>query len=127
MEQLEHQLLYVNMLKVKMLGEWSETQPHGAFTHGLSSKWNYLLRVTDWEENQLDHVLESLEKAIQSHFIPALTGQHPPGKQTREMLALPARLGGLGSHCLSKRAVRGFTTDQCLTSEPSHQPGPPVG
>ena len=28
------------------------TQPHAAyaaFTHGLSSRWNYLLRVTDWE------------------------------------------------------------------------------
>ena len=46
------------------------------------------------EESQL-HVLESLEKAIQSRFIPTLTGQPPPGEHTREMLALPARLGGL--------------------------------
>ena len=33
---------------------------------------------------------------IQSHFIPALTGQPPPGEHIREILAFPARLGGLG-------------------------------
>ena len=77
----------------------AETQPHAAyaaFTHGLSSKWNYLLRVIDWEEDQLDGVLEPLERAIHSHFIPALTGQPAPGEYMREMFALPARLGGLG-------------------------------
>ena len=30
MEQLEHQLLYVNMLKVKMLGEWSGNNAEAA-------------------------------------------------------------------------------------------------
>ena len=40
--------------------------------------------------------MENLEKAVQSHFIPALTGQAPPGEHTRELLALRARLGGLG-------------------------------
>ena len=54
------------------------------------------LRVTDWEKNQLDGILGSLEIAIQSRFIPALSGQPPPGKHTRELLALPAQLGGLG-------------------------------
>ena len=54
----------------------------------------YLIRVTDWEGS--NDILHSLEKAIQSRFIPALTGQPPPGEHTREMLALPARLGGLG-------------------------------
>ena len=84
--------------EVEKLSKIAETQPHAAyaaFTHGLSSKWNYLLRVTDWENNKLNDVLESLEKAIQSRFIPALTGQLPPGEYIREMLALPARLGGL--------------------------------
>ena len=86
-------------MKWKTLASFAETQPHAAyaaFTHGLSAKWNYLLRVTDWEENQLNDCLEALEKAIRSRFIPAITGQPSPGDQTREMLALPARLGGLG-------------------------------
>ena len=47
----------------------------------------------NWEEYQPDDALESLEKAIHSHFI---TGQSPPGEHMQEMLALPARLGGLG-------------------------------
>ena len=77
----------------------SRTQPHAAYaayTHGLSSRWNYLLRVTDWEALSSSDLLQPLETAIQSHFIPALTGQTPPGTSVREMLAFPARLGGLG-------------------------------
>ena len=102
MEQLVIPHLYVSMgwaNEVKKLSKVAETQPHAAYaayTHGLSSKWNYLLRITDCEENQLNDIVESLEKAVQSHFIPALTGQPPPGERTRELLALPARLGGLG-------------------------------
>ena len=85
--------------ELKNLCKIAETQPHAAyaaFTHGLSSRWNYLLRVIDWEESESKHALESLENTISSHFIPALTGQPPPGEHTRELLALPARLGGLG-------------------------------
>ena len=91
MEQLEYQFLYVSMQvecwvnEVEKLSNIAETQPHASFIHRLSSKWNYLVRVTDWEENQIDHVLESLEKAIQSRFI---TRQHPPGKHTRIGLGL---------------------------------------
>ena len=74
--------------EVEKLSKITETQPHAAYaayTHGLSFKWNYLLRITDWEENQLKDILESLKRSIQSHFIPALTGRPPPGKH-----ALPA-------------------------------------
>ena len=66
------------MNEVEKLSKFAETQPHVAFTHGLSSKWNYLLRLIDWEESQFDGILESLESVIQSHLIPALTGQPPP-------------------------------------------------
>ena len=37
---------------VNEVSKFAEIQPHAAyaaFTHGLSSKWNYLLRVFDWE------------------------------------------------------------------------------
>ena len=84
---------------MEKLSKFTQTQPHatnGTFTLGLSSKWNYLLRVTDWEKNQLDGILESLQKAIQSRFTPALTGQPPPGEHTRELLAILAWLGGPG-------------------------------
>ena len=60
------------------------------------SRWNYLLRVVDWETLSSAELLQPLESAIQSQFIPAITGQAPPGKQVRDLLALPVRLGGLG-------------------------------
>ena len=40
--------------EMEKLSKIAETQPHvayAAYTHGLSHKWNYLFRVTDWEEN----------------------------------------------------------------------------
>ena len=85
--------------EIEKLSKFAETQPHAAyaaFTHGLSSRWNYLLRVTDWEALSSTEILQPLETAIQSLFIPALSGQSHPNKLVRDMLALPARLGGLG-------------------------------
>ena len=85
--------------EVERLSTFVMTQPHAvytAFTHGLVSRWNYLLRVVDWEIFSSIDFLQPLEPAIQSQLIPAITGQDPHGKQIRELLALPVRLGGLG-------------------------------
>ena len=85
--------------EVEQLSKIAETQPHTAytaFTHGLASKWNYLLHVTDWELLSLPEILKPLESAIQSQFIPAITGQPAPGGLVQEMHALPVRHGGLG-------------------------------
>ena len=85
--------------EVKTLSEYAKTQPHAAyaaFTHGLSSKWNYLLRVLDIDALSASDLLQSLESAICSQLIPALTGQNQPGDIIRELTALPVRLGGLG-------------------------------
>ena len=63
--------------EMEKLSNIAETQPHAAYaayTHGLSSKWNYLLRITDWQENQLDDILASLEKSIQSRLFLHLQG-----------------------------------------------------
>ena len=67
-----------------------------AFTHGLCSKWNYALRVTNLESTTSTQLLQPLENTIHSNFVPALTGLPPPGKLTRNLLALPCKLGGLG-------------------------------
>ena len=108
----------------------AETQPHAAyaaFTHGLSSRWNYLLIVIDWEESESKHALESLENTISSHFIPALTGQPPPREHTRELLALPARLGGLELINPTTSAKEQRTTSQQVSAPLGHQSGPPYG
>ena len=70
------------------------TQPHAAhaaFTHGLSSKWCYLTRTI----HSIGSLLQPLETLIRSKLIPALTGQPPPSDDMRDLLALPARLGGM--------------------------------
>jgi len=70
------------------------TQPHAAhaaFTHGLSSKWSYLTRTT----RDIGPLLQPLESVIRTKLIPALTGQPPPDDEMQNLLALPARLGGI--------------------------------
>ena len=84
--------------EVKTLSGYAKTQPHAAyaaFTHGLSSKWNYLLRIVDVEALSASDLLLPLESAICSQLIPALTRQNLPGDLVRELTALPVRLGGL--------------------------------
>ena len=61
--------------------------------NGLISRWTYATRVsTNLDEKAMD----STEKEIAPHLIPSLTGQPTPNEVHRGLLALPARLGGLG-------------------------------
>ena len=39
------------------------------------SRWNHLLRVINWETLSSTELLQPLESAIQTQFIPAITGQ----------------------------------------------------
>ena len=85
--------------EIRTLSEIARTEPHAAFaafTHGLSSRWNYFLRVMDLKTLSALELLLPLENAIRSLFIPSLTGHSPPGDLVRELLALPANLGGIG-------------------------------
>ena len=71
------------------------TQPHAAyaaFTHGMTSKWLYVMRTIP----NIGHLLQPLEDIIRQKLIPALTGRPPPNDLVRALLALPARLGGMG-------------------------------
>ena len=116
--------------EVKKLSKIAETQPHAAYaayTHGLSSKWNYLLRITDCEENQLNDIVESLEKAITLY---PSTHWATSSRRTYTRAASITRKtwwsGPDESRCLSKRPASCLTADQCPTCRPNHQPGPPV-
>ena len=80
---------------VKSLSRISLTQSHAAysaFTHGLTSKWNYLMRTI----LGISNVLVPLDEVINTHFIPALTGCGSVSDLERQLLAVPTRLGGLG-------------------------------
>ena len=52
----------------------------------------------------ISDLLVPLDEAIDTHFIPALTGHHSISDHERQLLALPTRLGGLGIAILSKIA-----------------------
>ena len=74
---------------------FAKTQPHAAysaFTHGLTSIWSYLIRTTP----ETGHLLQPLEDIIRMKLIPVLTDRAPPNDVERNLLALPARLGGIG-------------------------------
>ena len=81
--------------ELKLLSAIAITQPHAtfaAYTHGLASKWLYLCRTTPF----ISPHLKVLEDILRTEFIPNLTGRPPPNDVERKLLALPARLGGLG-------------------------------
>ena len=77
-----------------MLSTIASSQPQAAFaafTHGLAGKWSYLSRVSQG----LNQQLQPLEQAIRRDLFKAITG-YTPSDAERDMLGLPARLGGLG-------------------------------
>ena len=73
---------------------FAKTQPHAAysaFTHGLTLLWSYLTRTTP----EIEHLLQPLEDIIRMKLIPELTDRAPPNDVERNLLVLPARLGGI--------------------------------
>ena len=81
--------------EIKRLAKVAASQPHAAyaaFTHGMSSRWTYLMRTIP----NIHDLLLPLEDAITQHLIPAITGRKSCSTVERELLALPVRLGGLG-------------------------------
>ena len=78
-----------------LLMDIARTQPHAAyaaFTHGYVHKISYLCRTVP----NVSQSLQPLEDCIRSHLIPILTGQCSPNDSVRDLLGLPARLGGMG-------------------------------
>ena len=81
------------------LSKFAETQPHAAYAalvHGLISKWNYFLRINDWESISPREYRQPLEDVISTQVIPSITGQNQLGDLARDLTALPINLGGLG-------------------------------
>ena len=65
---------------------------YAAFTHGLSSRWIFLVRAIP----NISHLMQPLEDIIRSKLIPNLTGRSAPSDTERELFSMPARLGGMG-------------------------------
>ena len=65
---------------------------YAAYIHGTQHKWNYICQTVP----NCGHLLQPLEDCIHQKHIPALSGQLPYSNSQRDLLALPAKLGGLG-------------------------------
>ena len=90
--------------ELERLSSIAITQPHATFAaviHGLTSRWMYLPRTTP----NIYVLIKPLEETIIKVFLPNLTGQNPFNDIERDLLALPARLGGLGIFDPCKKSV----------------------
>ena len=91
-----------------MWGDWTPQADFAALTHGLSSRWRYLTRVTSFNADYL----KPLEDVIRHDLIPALTGQPHARDNLRQLLALPARHGGMGIVDPTTLPSRNFSTSK---------------
>jgi hypothetical protein len=81
--------------EVKMLAKFARRDPHAAYaavTHGLTSKWQYLMRTVP----NTSEYFAPLEDALRQDLIPVITGRSSITDDERKLLALPCRLGGMG-------------------------------
>ena len=101
--------------EVKILSAFALTQSHAAysaFCHSPIGKWTYLARAIP-HSNEL---FIPLEDAIQTIFLPSLTGQSPFNDTDRNMLALPTQLGGIGIINPSLMSSHHYITSVNVTS-----------
>ena len=80
---------------IDTLSEIAQCHPQAALTvmtHGFMSKWTYLMRVSSTSDDQW----KPLEAALREKFLPALSGRQVFSDTERNLLSLPAKLGGIG-------------------------------
>ena len=69
----------------------------------------------------ISHHLQSLEDTLKSKLIPQLTGKEPPNDLERDLLDLPARLGGMGIRNPVQSAQNEFQASKYITKSLSDQ------
>ena len=81
--------------EVEELAIVARTHPqvfYAVFTHGMASKWTYLMRTVEATQQ----LLQPLEDAIRQLLLPAITGKLDISDLERDLIALPAHFEGLG-------------------------------
>ena len=74
--------------ELEQLTTIARSQPHAAFTHGMTRKWTYFTGTMPG----IGPYLLPLEEIIRTKLIPALTCRPPPNDTEHDLLALPACL-----------------------------------
>ena len=101
--------------EVERLSSIAATQPQAAYaalTHGLISKWTYLSRTVP----NIEDLFKPLEDVIRNLFLPAITGQNAFSDDDRDLMALPARLGGLGIIDPSHQTTTHYKSSEKITA-----------
>lgn len=101
--------------EVEVMCSMAKSQPHAvysAFTKGSVNNWMYISRTTPG----ISHLLQPLEESIHQKLIPSLTGQSAPNGKERDLMALPARHGGLGLGNPSKSADMCYKLSRRVTA-----------
>ena len=78
----------------KCLAKFSSSQPHtsyAAFIHGVQSHWSFVQHTV----NGIIDLMQPLEDCISNRLIPAITGRPSISDLERDLLSLPARMGGM--------------------------------
>ncbi|MEL7287906.1 MAG: hypothetical protein AAGJ57_11130, partial [Pseudomonadota bacterium] len=83
---------------------------HAAFIHGLKHQWSFVQRTVKGAEVGLD----DLEAVIRNEYIPALLGRHVSDAE-RDMLALPASLGGAAIDNPAKDSSHKYEASKAIT------------
>ena len=74
------------------LSKITEIQPQVAYStdiHGFKSKYNFFNRTFPTMQNHM----KIIEDVLRIHFIPAIIGESAISNYSRELIALPIRLG----------------------------------
>ena len=116
--------------EIGRLSSFAKSEPHAAYaalTHGLMSHWMFFLRCIEG----IAHLMQPVEDAIRLQLLPAITSREALTDDERDLLALPARLGGIGlrnpttqteEHNYSQRLSAPLTA---LIVQQSEDPWPP--
>ena len=100
--------------RLKNLTKIAKAQPHvayAAFIHGEQHKYTYFLRTLDG----LSDTLKPLDDVLEHEFLPTLFGT-TVNAETRMLLELPVREGGLGLLKYSTSAPKSFNSSIVQTA-----------
>lgn len=100
--------------EIAQLAEFAATELqacYSAYMFGLKHRWTYFLRTIPDSQD----LIEPLESAISHVLIPAITGRKC-NQLERDVLSLPARLGGLGLGNPLIEAPREYKTSAATTA-----------
>ncbi len=114
-EEFVHAKVSVWVSEIKSLSETASSQLQAAYatlTYGIMSRQTHLMRTV----HGIDNLFQPLEDEIRRRFLPALTGREAPSDAERELIALPARQGGLGIPIPTRIASWQFTGSVEMTA-----------